>query len=286
MKSSILIIPAVATVLALGVTSCSQSDKTADNQQQVTISEFKVDQTIKTADVNYLVTFDGDTAYFDVSTAIHWPERIGSADIKPLQDSLINYCFGDTSRMGVNKAIEAYLADTSVVDSLSADEKIVRVDSVPKSQDDLRSWFWSVTASVDELNEDMVTYEVSTSSYIGGAHPNTVTHPFTYDLKTAQVLTLDNIFVPEARDSIMPVIVNALARQLNVTPANLGQAEIFVDQLVDPGMPYISNGALVFHYNPYDIAPYSVGPVEVTVYPYEIENWLTPEVKNLFADQF
>ena len=90
------------------------------------------------------------------------------------------------------------------------------------------------------------------------------------------------MFKPEARDSIMPVIINALARQLDADPMNLDKAGIFTSQLTYPGQPYIANNTLYFHYNPYDIAPYSSGMIDVAVYPYEVSSMLKPEVSSLF----
>ena len=62
----------------------------------------------------------------------------------------------------------------------------------------------------------------------------------------------------------------------------LYRAGIFSSQLTYPGQPYINNNVLYFHYNPYDIAPYSSGMIDVAVYPYEVERFLAPGVINLF----
>ena len=106
--------------------------------------------------------------------------------------------------------------------------------------------------------------------------------PFTYDFEGGRVLTLDNILTPDGREEIMPVIVKALARQYDVPVEGLRRAGFFVSQITYPGDPYICNNILYFHYNPYEIAPYSSGMIDVAVYPYEIEQYLRPEVRRLF----
>ena len=288
MKNSFLTAAAICTAaIPMLFASCSKGD-TSDasaGKADAAISEFAVNQSIKSSDRTYLVTFDGDSAYFDISTSIHWPEKIGNADIKVLQDSLLRYCYADTSK-SVNPAILDFIANTSMVDSLAPGETITAVEAEPAARDEMRSWYSNVTASTVELNEEMVSYEVSSSTYTGGAHPFTATRPFTYDLRNAKVLDLGNMFVPGSTDKLVGIIKGALARQLGVDVSKLDNAGIFASQLTYPGQPYIAGGGVVFHYNPYDIAPYAMGPVDVTVYPYEIDSILNPDVKTLFADQF
>lgn len=286
MKKTIPAGAIAAIIIPVLLASCGHSDNTTPQTSDPVIREFAVNQTIKSSDRAYLVALDGDSVYFDLSTSIHWPEKIGDADLSPLRDSLIAFCYADTTLRDINPAIIAYMRNTSMVDSLSPDETITPLDSMPAPRDDMHTWFASTSATIIELNEEMATYDVSTSSYYGGAHPFTASHPFTYDLRKARVLTVADMFIPGSTPELMQIIISALARQLDTTPAGLERAGIFTSQLTYPGAPYIQSGALVFHYNPYDIAPYSAGPIDVTVYPYEVSHILTPDVRALFADQF
>ena len=283
MKKTLFAAGAIAWALVLA-TSCSHKGAES-GQADPTISNFAVNQVIKSGDQSYMITLDGDTAYLDQSVSIQWPEKIGNADLKPLKDSLVYYCFNDTVYTTIDAAMIGFLKDTSAVDSLAPDEKIIPLDSAMKVNDDMRQWFLGVTANVIELDEDMVTYQVANSSYLGGAHPFTATRPFTYDLRHGVVLTPANMFVAGSDSAVMDVIKSSLARQFNVSVNNLDKAGIFADQLTYPGKPYIANNSVVFHYNPYDIAPYASGAIDVIVYPYEIDSILTPEVKDLLEDQ-
>ncbi len=84
----------------------------------------------------------------------------------------------------------------------------------------------------------------------------------------------------------MPVIRTALARQLSVPVDALDRGGIFVSQLTYPGKPYIASNTLYFHYDPYEIGPYALGPVDVAVYPDEVDRFLRPDVKSLFDQGF
>jgi len=286
MKKILTAAAALATAaIPMFFASCGQQTQPASETDKTeAISEFAVDQTVKSAEKNYLVTFGPDTAYYQKATIIHWPDKIGDADLGALRDTLVSYCYG-TQAATVNDAIKAYLDNTSNIGQPSAEDKIVAIDSMPAS-DQVRSWYDNVSATVLEINSETATYEVTASSYLGGAHPMTATRPFTYDLRNGKVMTLDNMFVAGSTDSLMTVIKTALARQFNVRPDQLSKAGIAVDQLTFPGQPYIMGGSVIFHYNPYDIAPYSMGSIDATVYPYELQTLLTPEAKAIVNQEF
>lgn len=285
---TLLIVTATVCGLASG---CKSGNGGADND--IVINCFDVSERILTADRYYQAVLGEDTMYLDQYVSLHWPDKFGDGDLKVLHDSLLYYCFNDTSITDPEVAMRHFLRDTSVltgdgedVDTLAVENEmryvVEPVDSLPAGVDAMGCYFNNVMASVVELDEEMVTYQVTSSSYLGGAHPFTSIVPFTYDFATSQVLTVDNMFVPGKAEEVMRIVVKALARQLDVKESGLERAGILVSQLTYPGQPYIRNNMLYFHYNPYEIAPYSFGMIDVAVYPYEVSEILRPEVMKLF----
>ncbi len=267
-------------LVALAATSCGHRGDAGSDAADV-ITEFDINQKLVSADKSYRVDMDYGTVYLELYTSVQWPEKLGGNDISVLRDSLLNFAYGDTVSTSVRDAVVKFLSDTSMV---AGALNIAPVDTLPA---DSMTYFTSVTASVTDLDEEMVTYQVVTSQYLGGAHPLTTSHPFTFDFAESKVLDNSNIFLPGTpTDSIMPVITEALARQLGVPARGLERAGVFVSQLTYPGKPYISNNTLYFHYDPYEIGPYAMGAVDVAVYPYELDAFLRPEVKKLFDQGF
>lgn len=284
MRQLLAILSTVGTLMG-ALTACSGHSGTAGGD--VFVSRFPVSEVILGADRNYRVTSsEGDTIYLDRYASIHWPENIGDADLKPLHDSLLIYCFADSTLTDPEKGIRRFVTDTSMFDDNDPDAPvsfaIQPIDSFPDDVETFGCWFENVTANILELDEEKITFQVNISSYLGGAHPVSLSRPFTFDLLTGTVLTLDNILRPGCTDSVMPVIIRALARQLDVPVSGLDRAGIFTSQLTYPGQPYICKNTLYFHYNPYDIAPYSSGMIDVAVYPYEVRRFLTPQARRLF----
>ncbi|MDE5954527.1 MAG: DUF3298 and DUF4163 domain-containing protein [Duncaniella sp.] len=265
-------------LIGLLAASCgNRNEVPADSE----ISEFEIHKKLLTADRSYRVVTDYGTVYLEMYTSVQWPEKFGGNDIKVLQDSVLNFAYSDTTSVSIHDAIRKYLDDTSFLEGV---KEIVPVDTLPS---DSMTYFSSVTGAVLDLDEGMVTYQLVSSSYLGGAHPMTATHPFTYDFAESRVLDNSNIFRPGTpTDSIVTVIREALARQLGVPVSRLKNEGVFADQLTYPGIPYISGNTLYFHYDPYEIGPYAMGSVDVAVYPYEIERFLQPSVVRLFDQGF
>ena len=265
-------------VLALLAAACGGNKASApDTEMSDDINEFTVGQKFIYADKNYRVDTDYGTVYLQMSTSVQWPDELGAYDIAALQESLIKKAYRDSASTTVKEAIKKYIEDTSIVDGV---KEVVAVDSLPA---DSMTYFSNVTANVLDMDESMVTYQIIGSTFLGGAHPTTGVRPFTYDFAEGKVLDTSNIFLPDVPvDSVMPIIAEALARQMGIPVSSLEDAGIFVNQFTYPGRPYINNNILYFHYDPYEIGPYSLGNVDVAVYPFEIDRFLDPAVRKLF----
>ena len=279
-----LLISAFITVIAGSLTTGCGDRAANSGQSDVEITKFPVDEVILTADRSFRGVAGEDTVYLDQYVSVTWPKAMGDAGLSTLQDTLMRYCFGDTVSTSPEQAIGRFVTDTSMLGGEDEDlaYAVEPVDSLPFGIGEMGCYFNNVMATVSELNEEMVTYKVTSAIYMGGAHPMTAITPFTYDFNNECVLTLDDILTPEGVENIMPVIISALARQYDVQSDELRKAGFFVSQLNYPGSPYIYNNVLYFHYNPYEIAPYSSGMIDVPVYPYEVEEYLRPEVRRLF----
>lgn len=281
MKSTrLLIAPALAA--ALMTVSCQRADNVSSADDAV-IHNFDVQEVIKSASRSYSVTFPdaSDSCYLTVYTSVQWPVKFGDYDLTALQDTLLSRMYNThNSGNDVDKAIAGFINDSNIFDDPSI--SCTPIDSIVNER---QSNFYIVwVAKLLELTERMATYQLSSSSYLGGAHPYTGTTPFTYDLKRGCVLTLDNVFKPGTNDKLLGMIKSELASQLGLSnPASLAKADIFVDNLFVSPLIYISasGGGVVFHYNPYEIAPYSRGPIDVELAAFELTPYLTASADSL-----
>lgn len=277
---SVLLLGALFGVLSVTTHSCGS--KTADQAQnsgdakdaKVEISNFELHAVTKSADQSYRLSIAGDTAFLTLSASIQWPEEIGKCDIATFQDSIISLSFPrDTHKGNIDSSISSFVCD---VDMMGDSVKFVPVKEIPKADQNERAYDISVTGKLLEVTESFATYQIVNYSYTGGAHPNTFSFPFTYDLKSKKVITIENMFKPGSEEALTQIVRDALARQFNVPSQHLTAAGLFSDNVPLSSSVYLLDGMLVFHYNPYDIAPYYMGAINAEVYPYEAEQYLTP----------
>lgn len=272
-KAGVAVI-AAATLLTAG---CTHRE---ERMRRSRVSNFVIDETIKSAEQAYVVTGpDGFRRYALVTAELHWPEKLGDNAITTLQDSIKSLAFGPTANH--SHSIDRLI--TTFVSKPGADDETMSwtaIDSIPDSEaEDI--WTIDLYATVTECNKKWVSCMIERDEYTGGAHPDATRTPFTYDLEAARVLTVENMFVPGSTPRLMEAIRESLASQLNVAPDKLEQAGIFTDRLTTPGRLVIEGDNIVIFYDTYEIAPYSMGPVKVELWPASLEDILTPEAKAL-----
>lgn len=228
----------------------------------------------------YAFKSDGEDTYYTISLNAEWPRRIGDSSIKALEDTLIGAIIPGSSHRDLKEALTDYMLDTAEV--VVSPAETIYPSEIP---DTARYTFFNNTRVVrTALSRRYVTYQVMTSNYTGGAHPSTVVTPITFDLANSRPVTPDFIFVPGSQKAILAAITQSLADANNCTPTTLTEKGFFSNTITWPNsMSINADGNIEFLYQQYEIAPYSMGIITVTVDPYQIESQLTPEGRALLA---
>lgn len=258
-----------AAVLA-GCSSSPSSDKESGK-----VFNFPIRETLKTTAQAFTAVDGADTTYLTNGVSIQWPEQLGAASLKPLQEKILRTAF-DTTGVTIDRAIESMAADTTLLAGLG---DIEAVDTV--GAEGTNVWYNTVTGRVAELTDRYVSYTVSATGFTGGAHPFTAIFPFTYDFEQNKVLGFYDYFVKGSERAVYDAVVASVARQLAVEPSQLEQMGVNVQY--DPAKVdvYVVDNDIVFHFNPYDIAPYSAGTIDAPVGVYSMGELLTPEATAL-----
>ena len=218
-----------------------------------------------------------DSCSLNLSAQVEWPLEFGSADIKPLQAAISELAFDNRSAGSVAAVLDSFLTSTDDY-GLEIDNK---EQGEPASMNPVAAYERQVSVSRGELTRDMVSYNIVDMSYMGGAHPNTYTRTFTYAFDPGVVLTPDNLFAADSMSVVFEAINRQAAYRFEVQPGELTKAGLFDNIINVSPLVSLQDGMVVFHYNPYEIAPYSYGAIDITVAPWEIEQALTSLGKRL-----
>ncbi len=245
------------------------------------VENFSVNQVFKTAQSVFHILDQNDTidTYTMASVALQWPVQFGDNDITALQDSLLSLTFGQTGTP--DEVINEYISHPQGY----GDKVLDLIEELPA---DLGSnaLVLSNTVSVSSVGfcERYIVYKVDNYEYSGGAHPNLYSHFLNYDIKNNRVLDFNDIFVENSEEALRDLITlhllgNYFAESLEELAEKSG---IYTDQIFVSRNVFLIGDSIIFHYNPYDIAPWSEGIISVKIPVYELRRLLTPEVRELY----
>lgn len=171
-------------------------------------------------------------------------------------------------------------------------EALAREDQ-PLSED-WSPYFIGIAYTPTRLDQAVLSLFGNQSSYSGGPHPSVVTDSVTYDLQTGEVLYLDELLNDGCTaQQLCQKIIAALSAQAENLYYDYEEALVdrFTGDLHSIRDWYFSKNGLCFHFDPYDIAPYSSGTI-VAELPYgELtdllqEKYLPTEVPNATGSMY
>ena len=168
---------------------------------------------------------------------------------------------------------EALTSPDALADSFIAQYEQFRGDF----PDSPGGWFVERTVEVPHQDDHVVSFRDVESSFTGGAHPNRTETWRTLYLTTGQPLTLDDLLLTGGREELRRIAETRFREVRDLDPGeDLGEAGFWFGTGGPAGdrdevaFDLTDNFALtaeglLFHYNPYEIAPYSMGPTTVDV---------------------
>ncbi|WP_338875422.1 DUF3298 domain-containing protein [Spirosoma sp. SC4-14] len=189
-------------------------------------------------------------------------------------------------RLSVGSII-GWLDSTTVASNPEARTNIVKAGSLfvadyeamMKDMDKLGGcWELKTMADTVYTGPNAITVKVETYAYTGGAHPNTNLSFYTFDRKTGRTLALSDLVTDTT--ALLGVVEKAFRKQQDLLPQyNLEERGYFLKdgKFFLPANIGVGRDGLIFYYNPYEIAAYAVGPIEVTV-PYEQLNGIVRDI--------
>lgn len=182
----------------------------------------------------------------------------------------------------VQRFIQKLPTDTGQAESVSAvveDFGLQYSDLVADFPEYPSGWTLERTVTVPTDTLDVIGLKFEEFSYTGGAHPMYTVEFANFDAADGRQLALADVVDPDAMENLQVISERQLRRQRNL-PDSVSLAEAgfwFGDstfQLTENFL--VDRTGLLLYYNPYEIAPYAMGPISITI-PYRELAPLVPD---------
>lgn len=121
---------------------------------------------------------------------------------------------------------------------------------------------------------DIVCIQKSMSEYAGGAHPNHAIFEVNWDIKSDEVKTLKDLFIPGFERKIQPYFKKQLFQKYNED-----FRDYFGDTIAISSHFSFNDSTISFDYSPYELLPYAYGMVNLEIPYCEVKAFATPYFK-------
>ncbi|MDR0688840.1 MAG: RsiV family protein [Spirochaetaceae bacterium] len=120
--------------------------------------------------------------------------------------------------------------------------------------------------------------------YTGGAHGMREKAYFVIDLAEKKQIRLKDLFLKDAEGALKTRIEDALRIYSGLEAGvPLSTGDYFEDSVKSLENFYLTAQGIGFHWDPYEIAPYSVGPIEILIPYEEVGELLNSQGKSLIS---
>ncbi len=246
-------------------------------------NEIDFDSIVVAKKIPMLVENDTTLPFADVKVNFTYPVKFrNEEDLARLQQIFLGTFFGERvyDSMTPEQAVDNYLAKyTEDYEELSND---YYADKARLGENDMPQWYWYNMSNTNKIlfqNDSLLAYAVEFSDYTGGAHGSYRVTYTNIDLNDLVTLSEEDLFKPDYYKPLTDKIVGNLMKQFNAPePDSLLMHGFFtVDDIVPNNNFWLDDKGIHYAYNQYEIAPYAMGVIEVTVPYSDLQDILIPD---------
>lgn len=184
---------------------------------------------------------------------------------------LLSALFGKKyQQLSPQKAMEGYAKEYATNYRADLEPMIQKDIDNHIDKDQLTAWYsyeQELKGSVETYMGMLLTYRTYKNEYSGGPHGMYTTEFINLNLSTIQPILLDELFVEDYQETLTELLWYQLALDNGVETRDeleeMGYAT--TGELAPTENFYISEDGITFYYNVYEIAPYSMGPTQITL---------------------
>ena len=133
-----------------------------------------------------------------------------------------------------------------------------------------RAWYeyhYNITSETKKGRKGVTVYSAAIDYYEGGAHGINQRIVMNFDNATGQMLTLADVFVPGYHQTLCDLLLEALMEKVGAKDVDELKAKgyLYATDMFAPENFELGEETATFVYNPYEIAPYAEGIIELVI---------------------
>lgn len=282
------LIGALVGTLLLAQVSCTKS-KQIDSLDGLVTWE-TVEASAEYIDPYVLEEWKGDDAMpsCKVDIKMSYP-TFSDNNYTEIQDSLVKSIaqriypalLEDFSKEGVKAHLEKY------VEEQVGDYKL-DLEQAKKLNFDVGSYGvfsreYEYSDSITYSEQGILSLISKTIEYSGGAHANQFASTLNFNLNDKALITVSSLFKEPNDEDLLDLLFNALMHSFEVeTREELEYKGVFNYHALEvTNNLYFDKNGITFYYNPYELATYSTGPIELHLSYDDLAPYFTNEYKRL-----
>lgn len=258
MKNKIVLV----FMLALTLAACNKTNKSAETEPTAPKEAFVVDS----------INYTDSIAMNDKVSAVYGAKLLYFPSIK--DQTILDSIYSDyTDGTQFDK--------TSILESLKAKSKTYFDENKEGAGDFGHQAVLAQKSTMSVLYHDHDFLALQDSYFWdgGGAHPNSGQKDRVYDLKNNKSVQLSDITTLPAEKISALLMTNVQKLEIANMAKEAGADLLLVDTIPVTRNFYFDNENIYFHYDPYEIAAYVYGNIDIPISWSMISESLTPEFK-------
>lgn len=242
-----------AVLLALSLAACGGDDRAID----IDFESIKAEKT---------VALNDEANSPDCKIALEVMAAKGNGKVAQAVNNAIMAKLFDFSGVSPKVAVDSF-ANKYTSDYVANMTPLYKDDSGDPHKQSWYQYRYDVKTSVKDGRKGVCVYVINLFYYEGGAHGIDHTLTMNFDKQTGKQLMLADVFVPGYAQQLNERLIDALLKKVGAKTVNeLHDKDYLYSTDMFPSENFIlGEDGITFIYNPYEIAPYSKGKIELTI---------------------
>lgn len=217
---------------------------------------------------------DKNAPFCDINVKIEYAKEGDSLLLAQVNEKIIALSLGDQyAKLTPEEAVESYIKSSADSYRNELNDTYKEDSESAESPEEIGHWYnfhFATETTAPYFKGDLLVLRCYNESYTGGAHGMYSISYLNVNINNNTTLKINDLFKPGYEETVSALLWEQLAIDQKVS----GKAELkemgygTMEELTPTDNFALNDTGVSFTYNPYEIAPYSMGITEITI-PYQ-----------------